>query len=487
MGVTRVAGGIPSPPLTSVRTVLDAVVPQGAKALVAVSGGPDSTALLYLVAEARPDLGLVVGHVRHGLRDDAEDAEVAAGHAAALGVPFCGREVAVDRQAPEGLEAAARAARYEALAAIARGAGAAWLLIGHTADDQAETVLLNIARGSGIRGLSGMAPVRDLGGGAWLGSPHVTVVRPLLGLERSSVRAFVAERGLRTVQDPTNADVERRRARARHETLPRLAALTGHPEGTQGLVRALVRLAALARDDADALDALAEAEARRLVESWGPVQAVSTRELAALPRALAGRVVRRMLAEARAIGGVPRASGDRGQLDFDGLDAESVWAVLALRPGEALHVPGGAWVTAGGGWLAAAPPGLEDLPERPLAVPGATPLPELGAVLLAGAAAEPTGALHAGNADLRPPGAAGPARATVPFTVPLVVRARRAGDRLDARRLADLMSSVPRAARGLVPVVASAHDVRWVPGIAVAEGADGVRMRLAPMRLAPID
>lgn len=444
-----------------VRAALDTVVPQGCRALVAVSGGPDSTALLSLVASARPDLWIAVGHVRHGLRDDAEDAEVAAGHAAALGVPFFERKVSVDRQAPEGLEAAARAARYEALAAMAREAGAGWLLVGHTADDQAETVLLNIARGSGIRGSSGMPPVRDLGG--------VVLVRPLLRLERARVRAFAAENDLRTVADPTNTDVERRRARARHETLPCLAALTGHPEGTQGLVRALVRLAELARDDADALDALAEAEAGRLVISWGPVQAVPMREFAALPRALAGRIVRRMIARARA------SRTDGACVNFDGLDAESVWAVLALAPGEALNVAGGAWVTAGGGWLAVAPPGLEELPERPVALPGATPIPELGAVLLAGGAAD------AADAGLRPPGAAGPAQAAVPGTVPLVVRARRPGDCVGARRLAELLSVVPRAARPLVPVVATAHDVRWVPGIAVAEGSGGIPMRLVPI------
>jgi tRNA(Ile)-lysidine synthase len=457
--------------IRAVSAALD-VVPQGSTALVAVSGGPDSTALLYLAAEARCDLSLVVGHVRHGLRDDAQDAEVAAGHAAALGVPFYEQKVVVNRQAPEGLEAAARVARYEALAAMAHGAEAAWLFVGHTADDQAETVLLNIARGSGIRGLSGMPPVRDLGGvGVRVGNPHVKVARPLLQLERARIRAFTVERGLRTVQDPTNADVKQRRARARHETLPLLAALTGHPEGIDGLVRALVRLAALARDDADALDTLAAAQAQRLIVQWGPVQTVSTRELAALPRALAGRVVRRMLAKARA---------DRAR--FDGLDAESVWAVLALRPGEALHVPGGVWVTAGGGWLAAAPPGLEDLPERSLAVPGATPIPELDAVLLVGAAAGIADAGQTSAADLRPPGATGPTYARVPCGAPLVVRARHPGDRMGSRRLADLMSGVPRAARGLVPVVTAAHDVRWAPGIAVAEGTAGIPMRLCRLR-----
>ena len=454
---------------------LHAVVPQGCSALVAVSGGPDSTALLYLVAEARPDLRLAVGHVRHGLRDDAEDAEVAGAHAAVLGVPFYETKVTVNPQAGEGLEAAARAARYEALTAMAREAKAGWLFVGHTADDQAETVLLNIARGSGIRGLSGIPPIRDLDG--------ITLVRPLLGVRRALVRALVAERGLRTVADPTNADVERRRARARHETLPHLARLTGH-EGTDGLVRALARLATLARDDADMLDALADTQAQRIVVSWGPVRAVSTRALAALPRALAGRIVRRLLAEVRvsrrdgarvSCSGQGRTAGQE-HTDLDGLDAESVWAVLALRPGEAVHVSGGVWVTAGGGWLAAAPSDLEGLSERPLTVPGATPIPELGAVLLAGPAALAT------DAALLPPGAIGPSHATVDCTTRLVMRAWRPGDRVGDRKLADLLAVVPRAARPLVPVIARAEEVLWVPGITVVEATEGL-----PMRLAPID
>lgn len=440
----------------AVSAALDGVMPRAVRALVAVSGGPDSTALVYLVAEARPDLELAVGHVRHGLRDDAEDAAVAAGHAAALGLAYVERCVTVDRWTGEGIEAAARAVRYDALACMARAVRASWVLVGHTADDQAETVLLNLARGSGIRGLAGMPPVRALG--------DVTIVRPLLGLERAQVRAVVTERGLRVAQDPTNRDVERRRARARHETLPRLAALTGHPEGIGGLVRTLVRLTTLARDDADALDAFAENEAGRLVQQWGPARAVPRGELSRLPRALAGRIVRLML-----------ASGRDG---LEGLDAESVWAVLDLPPGKALHVAGGAWVTVGGGWLAVAPSGLADLPERPLAVPGATAIPEIGAVLLAGPAAE------AAEADLRPPGATCAARATVPGDHALVGRARRPGDRMwvagGRRKVSDVLSDagVPRALRGLVPVVATADDVLWIPGVAVARGTGDVPLAL---------
>jgi tRNA(Ile)-lysidine synthase len=439
--------------VATVRAALTRTVPPDLPALVAVSGGPDSTALLYLVAQARPDLRLVVGHVRHGLRDDTRDAEIAAGHAAALGLAFLHRLVTVDAGAPEGLEAAARTARYEALEDMAREAGAHFLLVGHTADDQAETVVLNIARGSGLRGAGGIPEVRAAG-------ESVTVVRPLLGLERAVVRAVCAQRGLCVADDPTNDDVWRRRARARHETLPLLAQLTGHPEGTRGLVRTLNRFAALARDDADALDALAQAEAARLLVAWGPARAVPVSSLAALPRALATRVVRRMLAEVRASG-------------TQGLDAQTVWRLLELDPGHALHVPGGAWVTAGGGWLAAVPAGCADLPERPLTLPGGTAIPELGAVLLTSPTVD-----DSIDGELSPPGMKGCARGAMPPVAGLVVRSRQPGDRLGGQPLAEVLAPVPRALRGLVPVVARGHDVYWVAGARGTPLAAGVAVAL---------
>ncbi|HEY8338814.1 MAG TPA: tRNA lysidine(34) synthetase TilS, partial [Egibacteraceae bacterium] len=265
--------------VAAVAAALDASVGHGATAVVALSGGPDSSALAHLVAEARPDLRLVVGHVRHGLRDDAADAGAAAAHAAALGLAYHERRVSVRRQG-EGLEAAARRARYRALVGIAAEVGADAVLVGHTADDQAETLLLNLARGSGVRGLAGMAPLRR----ERRGGRSVQVVRPLLRLRRRDVRAFVAGEGLAVVSDPTNADRDQRRARARYDVLPALTGLTGGPGDPVG---ALTRLADLARDDADALDALADRHARRLLVRWGPVRAVRVDDLAALPRALA--------------------------------------------------------------------------------------------------------------------------------------------------------------------------------------------------------
>ncbi len=461
----------------------------GAGAVVACSGGPDSTALAHLCAEARPDLRLRVAHVRHGLRDDAADAEVAAAHAAALGLPYDEREVAVANRG-EGLEAAAREARYAALARLARNAGAGVILVGHTADDRAETVVLNLARGTGIRGLGGIAPERRESG-------DLRVVRPLLRLRRDDVRGFVDGEGLDAVADPTNRDDDQRRRRAREEVLPALARLSGGPGDPVGVLN---RLADLATDDAEALDELAASAARDLVARWGPGRAVRTADLDALPSALTSRVVRLALAGVR--GGA------------QGLGADAVAAVLGLDAGQACHVGGGAWVTRGGGWLAVAPVGQPGLPVRPLALPGAVDLPELDlrlhadwpwgegreapgqtALDLGGSAAPRVGEVEPPPGPLGPvpprAGAPGAAWTVLPAGLtPAAVRARRDGDRLalpgGARKLQDVLvdARVPRALRDLVPVVVDADDAPlWVAGVAVrrhdADALAGCRLWLA--------
>lgn len=423
--------------IAAVYGALAEVVPSRAAVVLAVSGGADSVALAWLVTAARPDLRATVVHVRHGLRDDEADARAAAAHAAALGLPC--RSVAVDVQRDgRGVEAAARDARYQALAVAAGEQSARFVLTGHTADDQAETVLLNLARGSGLRGVAGMPATRPLSQ-----QPAVTLTRPLLTLRRAAVRAVATATGLPLAEDPTNADPAQRRARARHTLLPLLAELTG---GGTDPVEALTRLAEHARSDADALDALAASKAAMLIRRWGPVRVVRRPALDALPRALSTRLVRLLLADA----GATRASG------------ATVDAVLGLRAGQAIDLPGGGSANTAGGWLATAPPSLAPLVQRP--VRDGVELPEIGLRLRLDGA---------GDAVL-PPWA--PARAAGAVRVPaagLVVRARRRGERIvtaaGSRNLADAMAAarVPRVARCLVPVIADADGPVWVPGVAV--------------------
>ena len=218
------------------RSVAD--LPPGALVLAAVSGGADSLALAAALAFERPGSGALV--VDHRLQaGSAEVAEQAAQTCRGLGLSatvLTGPAAEADGQGPEGR---ARALRYALLEQAADEQGAAAVLLGHTLDDQAETVLLGLARGAGARSLSGMAPVR----GRWR--------RPLLGLRRAQTRQACIEAGLTPWEDPHNQDPAYARVRVRTEVLPGLELALG-----PGIAEALARTAGQLREDADALDAL---------------------------------------------------------------------------------------------------------------------------------------------------------------------------------------------------------------------------------------
>ncbi|MFE9395142.1 tRNA lysidine(34) synthetase TilS [Streptomyces flavidovirens] len=245
--------------------------------LVACSGGADSMALASALAFEAPKLGIRAGGVTvdHGLQEgsDARAAEVVNRLAALRLDPVEAVAVSVGRDG--GPEAAARDARYAALDAAAERHGAAAVLLGHTRDDQAETVLLGLARGSGIRSLSGMAAVTGAG----------RYRRPFLQLDRQTARKACMVQSLPVWDDPHNTDPAYTRSRLRHDGLPALEKALG-----KGVVEALARTAQLSRDDADALDDwAAEADASVRDES-GRLECA---KLYALPPAVRRRVLRR--------------------------------------------------------------------------------------------------------------------------------------------------------------------------------------------------
>ncbi len=236
--------------------------------MVACSGGADSVALLALTVDAA--LEAVAVHVDHGVRaGSADEAEHVRTLATALGADF--RAAALTIVPGANLEARARDARYAALDDARVALGAEVVLVGHTADDQAETVLLNVLRGSAASGLAGMAP------------RHGTLVRPLLGLRRADTSAMCAALGITVVEDPMNDDRAFRRVAIRHDVLPLLSSLA-----ERDLVPVLARQAEILRSDTEYLDELA---ARTWPDADGPRAAA----LAALPLPLARRAVRRWL------------------------------------------------------------------------------------------------------------------------------------------------------------------------------------------------
>jgi tRNA(Ile)-lysidine synthase len=288
----------------AVRLAVRRVLSPGVVA-AAVSGGADSLALAAGLAFERPGaLALVVDH---GLQNgSAAVAARAAEQCRSLGLDARVLTVTVDGTD----EAAARTARYAVLSA----AGADLVLLGHTLDDQAETVLLGLARGSGARALAGMASARDV------------FRRPLLGLSREATAKACAEAGLVPWDDPHNADPRYARVRVRSRVLPVLEQELG-----PGVAEALARTADQLREDADALDALTP-------------DTGDCAELAALPAALQSRAVKRW---------AERASGRA-------VTAAHVDALRALvedwRGQGPVDLPGGTRVTRTGGELVVLPP-----------------------------------------------------------------------------------------------------------------------------------
>jgi tRNA(Ile)-lysidine synthase len=245
--------------------------------LVALSGGPDSLALAAATAFEAPRAGIRAGAVivDHGLQAGSADAAAhAARQAEALGLaPVIVRTVSVGRDG--GPEAAARSARYAALHDVAAETEARAVLLGHTLDDQAETVLLGLARGSGPASVQGMAQVSGL------------FRRPLLGIRRSATVAFCADSGLEPWHDPQNDDPAFARVRVRQTVLPTLEGELG-----PGIAEALARTAEQLREDSEALDHFAAELAEDLAEHSEAGLALPVAALAANPSALRQRLIR---------------------------------------------------------------------------------------------------------------------------------------------------------------------------------------------------
>jgi tRNA(Ile)-lysidine synthase len=294
--------------------------------VVGCSGGSDSLALLALVCAAGIDA--IAVYVDHGLRPGTDfEARLVAEAASRFGAGFELRNVHVE--AGSNLEARARDVRYRALAEALQAHGAAAIAVGHTRDDQAETVLLNLLRGSGVSGLGGMSERRGL------------VRRPLLHMRRSDTVEICARLGLAPVRDAMNDDDQFRRVWLRREVIPML-----ERGARRDVVGVLARHAALLRDDDAALDAAASA-AVDIAESLEGAQLI-----AATP-ALARRAIRLWL------GGRPPSS-------------EQIEAVLAVARGDqrAVEIGGGRRVERTGGRLHLVSAVAEPVADAVLSLPG---------------------------------------------------------------------------------------------------------------------
>lgn len=439
-----------------------AVLRPGEHVLAAVSGGPDSTALLLILSRLAPALGLTlaVGHFDHGLRGPAaarRERSYVEGLCDRLDVPVqlgAGDTRAQARAHRLSLEEAARDLRYGFLANAAAAAGCTVVATGHTADDQVETVLLHIIRGSGLAGLAGMAAR-----GSWplTGREGLDVGRPLLCLRRQETDRYCRGEGLAPVEDPSNASPRFLRNRVRLELLPLLR------QYNRRIDSALLGLAEAAGADLAVLEAMAgDALAS---DNGGQAVVMSRRRLGELPEGLRRHALR--LA-------VRRLLGDVRDLHRNHIDA--LLAGLARGVGYHLDLPRGLHFDVGyeeatlsleqaegpGPRPASLRPVQPSPPEAPLTVPGLTSW-EPWRVEAEVTAVSPE----------RPP--ADPWQAWLDADVTgedLRVRSRRPGDRFQPlglageKKLQDFFvdARVPRAQRDAVPLVCGKPGIVWVVG-----------------------
>lgn len=432
----------------------------GQTIVVGVSGGPDSVCLIHLLAQLKDSLGVVLhgAHLNHGLRGTEADADASyvAHLLGGLGIPATieKRDVAAyRRQHRLSLEEAARQVRYAFLSQVSQEVEAAAVAVGHTADDQVETLLLHLLRGSGLTGLAGMRPKTELR----LFPDHspLTVIRPLLEMSRAETTAYCQAQGLTPRQDTSNLWLGSRRNRLRHQVIPLLDDIN------PALRNALRRTAALVAEDL----AFIEAEAARLFPQV--VQATAQRVIFVRP-ALLGLppALRRYLLRL----GVGHLWGD-----LTGLEATHVLAMekaLLRGAGRQLHLPRGL-VFAVEHQAATLAWGEEETPpwegEHPLQIPGVTLIPGWQV-----------------EAELGPPQPKDKKRAGLSASLdlaacgqPILVRPRRPGDRFhplglpQPKKLQDFLvdAHVPRRCRDALPLVVSPRGIIWVVGHRIAEWA----------------
>jgi tRNA(Ile)-lysidine synthase len=298
---------------------------RGDTVVVACSGGPDSICLLHALHRLRRLLGirLMAFHFDHRLRPGTErEVAYVEGQARRLGVPFLSRRATESPTLGESVEAWARLARYAALTSAATDAGADRAALGHTLDDQAETVLLGVVRGGGLEAVSGMSPAGSI--------PPIwfPASRPLLEVTRAEVVAFNRAMRLRPRDDPSNRDRRFLRNRIRLDVLPYLERRLD-----RGLRATLARTAEHVRADAALLDSMASEAAGRTVDLRGEEVRIDARSLADLPPPIAARVVQQALRVAGAMVG-------EWDPDAGAAHVEGIIDLAGGRPGRRIDLPG---------------------------------------------------------------------------------------------------------------------------------------------------
>ncbi len=425
------------------------IVP-GDRVLAACSGGADSVALVSLLLKLREKMALeiAVGHFNHRLRAGAEaDEAFVRDLARAWGLAFFAGVKDVRSEARAGklnLEETARGLRYEFLRSAAGAWGATRIATGHTMNDQAETFLMRLLRGSGLSGLAGIEPVSAAG--------QVPVVRPLLGVLRQDVEAYLRAEGLAFREDESNADRKLLRNRIRLGLLPQMAS-----EYAPRIVEHLARLSAIIREEDELLAAFIRELADEFIAGAGEKTTLDVRTLSFLPPALARRVAREFLR---------RLKGDLRAISF-----EDVESLLGLRDGREKTVKKGLRLRRENGRLFLLKGRKRTSRAFEVTWDGRGDVTAAGSRFSGRVIAAGEGVPLRGDDRKR----ALFDLATLSF--PIVVRSRRPGDLYrplgapGRKKLKEILRAkgIPRGARDRLPVFISRSRIIWVPGLPVAE------------------
>lgn len=447
---------------------------RGDAVLVGASGGPDSMALLHVLMKLRADFGfrLGVAHLNHCLRPGAADRDASFIEALSgrLGLPCFVERIDVRKHRREhglSLEEAARRVRYDFFKRAATRHGFDKVALGHHGDDNAELVLMNLFRGSGPAGVSGMPAVRPLGRGS------VAVVRPLLGVSRSRIMAYLAEENIAFVTDESNLDEKYTRNRIRHRLMPELKA-SYNPK----IADALNRFARILRAENDWIEEIIEPLFQRaLLPCDEPGVALSIPRLRELHAAARGRVLRKALASVK---------GDLRRITFSHVD--DVIALIETGPRNGrLSLPEGLRVAREGEVVRIVKTGKNErarpdsthagfhgrplFRERRVPKPGRSPVSikiEEIDLELKFSALRPTEA-----PDFREAGSTTGFFDMDALSFPLILRPVRPGDRFQPLGMTGVKkvkkyfidSGIPASRRGRAPLLVSGGAVVWIAGL----------------------
>ena len=449
-----------------VREALEAAQLTGRRLVVAVSGGPDSLAMLYALHRLRDELGLAlhVAHLDHRLRgqDSAADAEFVAQTCAKLGIDYTVEDVdvlAFRREHRMSLEEAAREVRYRFLVRVAEQVGADTVALGHTSDDQVETVLMNVIRGSGLRGLRGMRPVSK----QRIAGSDLTLFRPLLNLQKQDTIAYCEALHLTPRADESNRSMEMTRNRVRLELLPLLRDMN------PAFGDAALRLSRNAVDALAVVDKAVDAAWPDVIRDVGEAISIDRKKFRGLDEAVRTHLMMRALSHVKgAARGIER------------VHIEDATRAVLKSPGLQLHLPEGlrlaveqrsALIYEGDKAFAST-----SFDASPLAVPGVTTVGgwriSTERIKIASEDRSSGTYWHSAEQFVERFGRGVDVSS-------LAVRSRVPGDRFQplgmsgTKKLKDFMidEKVPGSMRDSVPLIVTAQGIAWVVGWRIAEWA----------------